>query len=103
MGAERRTVQAVDQAGAAGGSKRVRRLEEEPASRRAQMVEDQAVVGRSPDEVGAGRKVDRESDPEEDMANVKVAVPGYSRSHLVEAAEELPIDLGVVVLRWDVS
>lgn len=64
-------------------------------SRRAQMAEARGAARRSPDEVGAGRRVGMESDFEEGMANVRAGVLGcnhYDHNHPAEG-EELPIGL----------
>lgn len=86
---------------AADGSRRVRRLEEVRASRRARTVEVQEAARRSPDEVGAGRKADMESGLEVGMVNVRaVVVPGcnhYNHSRPAEVGE-LPIGPGEAVL-----
>lgn len=83
----------------ADGSRHVRHLAQ--VSRRARMAEDQEAARRSPDEVGAGHRVDMESGLEEDMANVRaVVVPGcnhYTHSR-PEEEEERPIGPGEVVL-----
>lgn len=87
---------------AADGSRHVRRLQAVQASHRAQMVGAQEAAHRSPDEVGAGRRVDMESGLEEGMANVRaVVVPGCNRcNHHSRPAEEeeLPTGPGEAVL-----
>lgn len=86
---------------AAGGSRRVRRLEEVLVSRRALMVEVQEAAHRSPDEAGAGRRADMESGLEEGMASVRaVVVPGCNHCNHSRPAEEeeLPIGPGEAVL-----
>lgn len=74
-------------------------------SRRAQTAEVREAAGRSPDGVGAGRRVDMANGPEEGMASgleegmasVRAAAAGCIRSH--PAAEEgLPNGPGEAVL-----
>jgi hypothetical protein len=86
-----------------GGSRRVRRLLEVVVrvSRRVQTVEGQEAGRRSPGEVvGAVRRAGMGSGLGEDMASVRVVVPGCIhciRSHPGEE-EELPTDPEEVVL-----
>lgn len=70
-------------------------------SHRAQMVEVQEAVRRSPGEEVAGRRVDMESGLEEGMVNVRaVVVPGCTHCNHSRPAEEegLPIGPGEAVL-----